>query len=159
MKKVINKLGFELLYILRDLGELGYDIVTTPYGKLRIGSEPSYYRSVNSLVKNGLVTKVKTGRKNKYSLTSKGIELIKDRRRKSNKRSDGFSSMIIFDIPEDMSRQRTIFRRFLVRNGYTLIQKSVLISLNFINKEIKDLARELNLEKYITSFSVKSDIF
>ncbi|MDP4001271.1 MAG: CRISPR-associated endonuclease Cas2 [bacterium] len=158
MNKLLGKIGEELLWILQDLGELSYDIVTTPYGKLRINSIPrsTYYSSIKNLEEQKLITKRKVNYKNTYILTSKGHSLL-TKKNKTQKRNDGYATIIIFDVPEDKAKQRTMFRRYLSKNGYTLLQKSVLISPNKITNDIKEVINELNLRSYVTVISGKVD--
>lgn len=76
-----------------------------------------------------------------------------------NHRSDGFSTIIIFDIPEEKSRQRTIFRRYLQKNGYTLLQKSVLIAPFALSRDVKELIEELDIRRHISVIDGKINYF
>lgn len=162
-KKAFKRFGaglaFELLNFIKEGGELLYTIATTPYGKLRIADvyvpQSTYYSALNSLEKQELIKKKKKGRKNVYILTPKGLKKINTKPTELIKRNDGLSTLIIFDIPEENGRQRTILRRYLIRNGYTQLQESVFISPFKITTELKNLWNELKLRSYITVLSAQ----
>ncbi|MFH0960253.1 MAG: hypothetical protein V1897_16290, partial [Pseudomonadota bacterium] len=98
----------------------------------------------------------KKNSKSVYILTNKGKQLLA-KPKKIDRRSDGFSTLIIFDIPENKSKERFIFRRYLVRNGYTQLQKSVLISPDKFDPDTKDLIQELGIKPFVTVISGKVD--
>lgn len=164
-KKILKRLGvnlaLELLSFIKEGGELFYTIATTPYGKLRISDmyvpKSTYYSALSSLERRGLIQKKKKGRKNIYILTPKGFKKVNTKPTDLIKRTDGFSTIVMFDIPEERGKQRTILRRYLIRNGYTQLQESVLISPYRITRELKDLWNELNLRPYITILSARID--
>jgi DNA-binding transcriptional regulator PaaX len=149
MKKVLSKVGWEVLDLIKTLGEISATIVETPYGQLRLRPRTTYYKTLRKLEIKGLVKKSRRGRINLYSLTSAGRELI-HKKIKLVRRSDGLSTIVIFDVPEDQSKQRTLFRRYLQQNGFVSLQKSVLISPNQIQPELKELIRELKLNNFVT---------
>lgn len=159
-RKILGRIGEELLGLVEDAGELMADIAFTPYGKLSIHSmhvpKSTFYSAMGRFEKNGLIVKKKKAYNNVYVITPEGKRLLKLLKR-PEKRMDGFSTLIIFDIPEEKSRQRTILRRYLVRNGYTMLQKSVFISPLKISEELKNLIPELELRPYISFLSVKVD--
>jgi CRISPR/Cas system-associated protein endoribonuclease Cas2 len=72
-------------------------------------------------------------------------------------RSDNLSTIITFDIPEDKHRARDNFRRYLIKNGYTQIQKSVFISPFKIFDEMTEFMKELGIENNVTSISGRID--
>lgn len=159
--KVLSKFGEELLSLIKTIGEMSDEFISTPYGQLRIGgSRTSYYRSLKQLQQDELIKKIrKKGTKNYhnvYVLTKRGHDIL-NQRKVAKKRHDGLSTLIIFDIPEEMSKQRTIFRRYLVRNGYIQLQKSVLISPCTVSDEIKELIKELKLSGFVTVVSGRID--
>ncbi|OGE82133.1 MAG: CRISPR-associated endonuclease Cas2 [Candidatus Doudnabacteria bacterium RIFCSPLOWO2_01_FULL_44_21] len=143
---------------IKDMGGLIDDIIFRPYS-LRISRmyypRSTYYHRLNKFEMQGLV-KRKQHRKygNPFVVTQKGRTLL-HKPSIQKRRSDGFSSIIIFDIPEDKHRERNIFRRYLKRNGYTLIQKSVLISPLEISRELEELMEELKIRPYVTKISGK----
>ena len=153
-KKVLSKTGQALLEVLGAFGDAAKAVNSVPYKRMRTKSDTSYYRGLRELKDNKLVLKRKRYKKIIYVLTEKGSRLLR-KKHLPTKRHDGFSTIIIFDIPEEKSRQRTIFRRYLLRYGYTSLQTSVFISSYEISQEIKDLVQELNIAGYVNSFDGK----
>lgn len=149
MKKVLSKVGWEVLDLVKTLGEISATIVETPYGNLRLRPRVTYYKTLKNLESHGFVKKIRRNYVNYYSLTTTGRELL---HKKINKvrRSDGLSTIVIFDIPEDKSKQRTLFRRYLQQNDFILLQKSVFISPNQIQPELKEVIKELKLDNFVT---------
>lgn len=157
MHKTTNKIVEELIDFLHDLSQLYDDIVSMrPYSTM---PRSTYYYNVKRFEKAGLLKK-KNRKKygNTFTLTEKGKVLIKQPK-VQKRRTDGFSTIIIFDIPEEKHRERNVFRRYLIRNGYTQIQKSVLISPLAISEEIKELAEELKIKPHISTLSGKLNQF
>lgn len=156
-----EQLAEEFVQFLKDIGQAYVEFVTTPYGQLRIHSIPrtTYYYNLRRFEQKGLLKK-KPGSKEKSRLvlTEMGRACLK-RNPLKQRRTDGLSTLVIFDIPESKHRERNIFRRYLIRQGYTLIQKSVLISPFKISPELKELAQELKITNYITTLSAKINQF
>ena len=148
----MNKFTLELLGFIEHLGEGLKVFVTTPYGKLRINTMPksTYYNALHRLEQKKLIVKQKIGRQNKYQITEKGRAILKGPIKK-RKRTDENATIIIFDVPEEKARQRTILRRFMKKEGYTMLQKSVFISPFEISDELKELIVELKIRPYISS--------
>jgi DNA-binding transcriptional regulator PaaX len=160
MNKILNKIAEELFALAKDLGEMGTEFVFTPYGQLRINKIPrtTYYRKIRQFEKRGLVKKIRKPNGNFYALSAKAKELRRSPRIKIN-RTDGFSTIIIFDIPEDKHKVRDNFRRYLIKNGYTQIQKSVFISSCQVFRELKEFIEELNIVSNVTIISGRVDHF
>jgi DNA-binding transcriptional regulator PaaX len=152
LKKAAKAITNEILWTLRDLGEL----VPYPFeGKyqhlqrLRNYDRYKVSRALRDLSTQGLVKKVSRERKIYYGLTDLGrakslryAYLKKHKRAKTN----GLSTIIIFDIPEEKRKARRFLRKFLKDNGFINLQKSVLIGPWEIHPEFKDLLRELKVE-------------
>jgi CRISPR-associated endonuclease Cas2 len=157
-KKLILLAAEDLFELAKNVGELLEEIIFTPYGKLRIGGVPrtTYYHKLERYERHGLVKKVRKKYGNHYILTEKAKQLRKNPRIKIN-RTDDLSTIIMFDIPEEKHKARDTFRRFLLKNGYTHLQKSVFISPFKIFGELKDLAKELKIDRDITVISGKVD--
>ncbi|MDP4001250.1 MAG: hypothetical protein Q8P83_03340 [bacterium] len=145
--------------ILRLIDEL-HEMLPPSKGNYRpLGSIPrhTYYKSLNRLEMRGLVKKKKKQNKSiVFAVTEKGKDLLKEQTKKV-RRNDGYSTLIIFDIPEDKRRARNLFRRYLIRNAFVILQKSVLISGNKPSPEIFKLAKELKISPFITILSGKID--
>lgn len=158
---------YKLLETLKDMGAMLDDYLESPYQFKRklnrailhsssYRSVSNYYKAVNQLEKEGLVKKKKVGKYVTFKITEEGRAALR-KRIKPDRRTDGFSTVIIFDIPEDKHGARNAFRRYLVRNGFMLMQKSVLIGPYKFSAEIKDLGRELGISQFITVLTAKVD--
>jgi phenylacetic acid degradation operon negative regulatory protein len=148
----MNDLGFQILEFIAQAGEGMITFAKTPYGGVRIGQMPrtTYYHVLDRLEKGKLIVKNKSGRSNSYQLTEKGKAILRGPIKKQNHK-DGNATFIIFDIPEEKSKQRQILRRYLKKEGYTMLQKSIFISPHEITQELIDLIRELKIRPYVSS--------
>jgi DNA-binding transcriptional regulator PaaX len=149
----------ELLEIIEGLGELVPGFFESKgmyaYRLKRRMSRPYYHQTVNRLKKEGLI-KPQSKRKKRYpsyAITRKGLELLRKKSNQKTSRSDGLLTFVIFDIPEEKANARRVFRRFLVKNGFTLIQKSTLVSRDRINQAFRDLVIELGIKDNIKVIS------
>ena len=150
----MNKIHQEFLEFTKDLGTALEEFLTSPYGQLRISRIPraTYYRKVKKFTTAGLMSK-SLGTP-AIALTQKAIKLL-NKPSKRRRRTDEHSTIIIFDIPIEKNRERGIFRRYLKRNGYTLLQRSMLISPDEMTDETKELIQELGIRKFINIISGK----
>lgn len=118
---------------------------------------PTYYKSLERLEKRNLIKK----KKNKYNqiafvITEEGKRLL-HKPKNLTPRNDGYSTIVAFDIPETHKKQRDTLRRYLLRNGYTLIQKSLFISRHKVHKELITLLKDLRLSSFVKIISGKID--
>ena len=145
----------ELLEIIATAGG-----IMPPYKAYRGKFHPSsgtYYKSLSRLQQKGLIKKKhsQTNQTN-YVITAEGQKLLYKSSHKVS-RTDGFSTLITFDIPENRRRERNLFRRYLLRNGFTLIQKSLLVSPNQVNDELLHLIKELKFNSFVKIISGRFD--
>ncbi|MDP4001078.1 MAG: hypothetical protein Q8P83_02460 [bacterium] len=157
MKMVImRKIGEELWDFVKNMGGLIEEIALTPYGQLRIGqiSRATYYDKLNRFTKHGLLSRKKRSGVFRYHLTKKGLQVFQNRAR-LKKRTDGLATIIIFDVPIEKNKERTFFRRYLIRNGFELLQKSVLVSPNYLPDEVREIVKELSLTESVTIITGK----
>jgi DNA-binding transcriptional regulator PaaX len=148
----------ELYNFLNDVAHMKGDLYFYAYGGVPRGriTAGGYYYKLRKFKKLGLVKKIIKNNKIAYELTEKARHL---RRQPSVKidRNDGLSTIVMFDIPESKHNARDSFRRFLLRNGYVQIQKSVFICPFVLSRNIKELIAELGIEKNVTLVSGKID--
>ena len=132
------------------------EVVFKSYAKMQLIKMPrsTYYTKLKRFERYGLISGSKVGEGRVFIITSKAKALRRKPAAK-NLRKDGFSSLIIFDIPEEKHNARDTFRRFLIRNGYTQIKESCFVSPFSVSEDLKELVRELKLEKNISFFSAK----
>jgi DNA-binding transcriptional regulator PaaX len=147
----------DLLWLIDELGEL------LPENKLHYRSvaqsnRPLYYKSLSRLEQQGYIKRSKKKSRTVFVITPSGKKLL-SKRVKQHPRRDGLSTLIAYDIPSEKNRERTIFRRYLIKNGFTLIQKSLLVSPNQMDADIIGLARELKIVQYMKIISGKFDYY
>ena len=107
-----------------------------------------FSKRLYSLANNGYVTYVN----NKVSFTSKGKEKAIVRKLSSiqlQKRRDGHSRIIAFDIPEKMRRARDIIRGKLKEFECVKIQKSLYQTPYVCEREIREVSSILKIEQYV----------
>lgn len=157
-QEILHKIAEELFFMAKGLGQAMTDIAFTSYGKLRIRKMPerTYYYNLKKFEKNGLIKKVRKQYGPVYVLTDKARHLRKRPSQKPN-RTDELSTIVMFDIPEEKRKTRDSLRRYLLKNGYTQIQKSVFISPFKIFGELTEFIRELDIERHVTFISGKID--
>lgn len=155
--KIQNSLSFvgrEIIQLVQDIGDVSLKIAFTPYGRLRINNIPkqTYYSTVRRFAKKGYLKKHKVNNNVRYSFTNLGRRLFSKKSYPSMPqvlRKDGNLTIIIFDIPENQKKQRIAFRRFLIKNNYQLLQKSVFCSKYILHRSTEVKIKELNLEDYV----------
>lgn len=141
----------ELFEYIKQLSELIPEPFETKYAYARRLRKSTYYGALSSLEKQGLIKKQKNSNKCKYIVTTKGKQTSFDKK----KRSDGYLTGVIFDIPEYKKKQRNLYRRNLRQQGYKLLQKSVLVSEYEYSAELSELAQKLEIDDYIKILRVK----
>ncbi|OGE74192.1 MAG: CRISPR-associated endonuclease Cas2 [Candidatus Doudnabacteria bacterium RIFCSPLOWO2_02_FULL_42_9] len=152
IKKRLKTITGELLWFLRDMGEL----IPYPFeGKYQYIKRLKYYdrykisRAFWELDRDGLVKKIKKERKTYYQITNLGrarsLKYIYSRKLRRAK-NNGFSTLVMFDIPEEKKKARQFLRRFLIQNGFMMLQKSVFIGPWELLPEFKELLKELQVE-------------
>jgi DNA-binding transcriptional regulator PaaX len=87
-------------------------------------------------------------------LTKNGcIQMLKDRICFQQRRlSEGWSCVIVFDIPEDAKTLRASFRRFLKQAGFHPLQLSVWITDKDVVKDLSCLVKRLDIERWVQLF-------
>lgn len=147
----------ELLRFIQEAGELMPGVFEGKYEYAKRLRRSTYYGTVYRLEKRGLIKKIKKDNQPVFVLTDKGRGVANIRPIRKIKRNDGYSTLVIFDIPKEKNRERTKFRRFLIRNSYTLLQESVLISPYRFSSELEVFAEDLGIRKYLTLLTAKVD--
>lgn len=157
-KKVFELTKDILLLLLETPGEL-IDIfteyphyVSKHYPRNHITLK-QIQRSLLDLKKQRLIQMKKYREQIKYELTdlgkAKGLKLLYKRRPKTV-RTDGLSTIVIFDIPEEKKRARDFLRRFLKENGFTQLQKSVFIGRFKLFNDFRQILAELNINANVS---------
>ena len=114
-----------------------------------------YYLKTNNYIKvNNLQGK------RAIMLTKKGIgKAIKVRFRiedtKLQKRKDGKWIMIIFDIPQNHNKARSLLRSILQNLGYKLFQHSVWVTPYDVSDKTEELLQWYSLDQYVKVFLIE----
>jgi len=156
-KRAASRALWELFEFIKNWG--GEDrIVFKPYSQMGLGTIPraTYNKRLKKFEKQGLIQKIQNPNGAHFIITKKAKFL---RRKAITKipRNDGNSTLVLFDIPEQKHNARDTLRRSLIRNGYIQMQKSSFLSPFQISEDLKDLIKELKLEKNVTIFSARVD--
>lgn len=108
------------------------------------------------LKKLGWAEKVQNNKEDSYRITAKGEKEF-DKILKPLKTMgtwDGRWRLVIFDIPETQRSVRDRLRRNLDKLGLGILQASVWISPNNIQKEIEDIGERLKIKNSLKYFEV-----
>ncbi|MBX4187375.1 MAG: CRISPR-associated endonuclease Cas2 [Candidatus Doudnabacteria bacterium] len=159
-KQSINQILDGLVEFLETMANAKGKLYFYTYGPQhnRSISESSYFYQIRKFQKAGLIRKSVKQNKPIYALTPKAKELLGKPSVKTD-RNDGMSTIVMFDIPESQNRSRYTFRRYLLRNGYTQIQKSVFIAPFHPFKELQQMITELGIDGKVMFISGKIDYF
>ena len=144
----------ELLEIIQVKGE---EIIFKSYVEMGLApNRMAYYRKLKRFEDHGLIKRIQTRPKRVFVITKKA-KLLRHKAIIKELRKDGFSTLVTFDVPEEKHNTRDTLRRYLVRNGYTQIQKSTFISPFKISSDLKDLVEELKLDHNVKVFICRID--
>lgn len=115
-------------------------------------------KALYTLNKGGFIKKEKLGKLKGYELTAKGqirLAYLKVRQLKKSKLPQGQYLIIFFDIPEKIRKVRNIFRFSLRELGFEMLQRSVWITTYDVNKELNEVIKDCQIEKYVKSLVAK----
>lgn len=152
-KRAASKVWGELFDLI-DRWLDGDKTVFRPYSKMDLSSMSpyAYSRRLKKFKQHRLIQRKKKTKGVEFVLTQRA-RLLRRKAVSKQLRGDGKSTLIIFDIPEEKHNARDTFRRYLIRNGYTQMKRSAFLSPFKVSEDLKDLIKELKLEKNITIFS------
>jgi DNA-binding transcriptional regulator PaaX len=147
----------DLLKFIYETGEL-LPGIESPYDYARRLRRSTYYGAVYRLERRGLIAKKTKAGVISYTITDKG-KLLVGQKFAAKKRTDGFSTLVLFDIPESKRKARNLFRKYLMINGFIPMQKSAYISRNKIPKTIIAVAKELGLSANVSVIGGKVEYY
>ena len=147
----------ELLNFISDAGVF-IPRIEFPYDYLRRIRKATYYGTLRRLEQDKLIVREKTRKGISYRITDNGRLLLK-KPIVPKKRKDGFSTIVIFDIPEHKRKARNALRKFLLKNGFRSLQKSVYMSRNKTPGSIIELTRELDLVSNVSVIGGKIEYY
>lgn len=152
LKQKAGQVTNEILWVLRDLAEMVPYPFESKYehiNRLRYYDRYKVSRALGDLTRQGLVKKVRREKKVYYSLTdlgrAKSLKYAYSKKERAAK-TNGLSTIVIFDIPEERRKARDFLRRFLKKNGFMMLQRSVFIGRFEIQPEFKELLSELKVD-------------
>lgn len=110
--------------------------------------------TLGRLVAKQFVSIVKTDKINSYLINERGLDLINQTlsniKYNQNLKWNGSWQIAIFNIPEKIRYARDTFRIKLTNLGFGRILNSLWISSQDKTGEIKQIGKDLKIEKYIT---------
>jgi DNA-binding transcriptional regulator PaaX len=152
----LSEITVEILETLKDLGQLfpqPFESKREMVLRLKKYNRREISQGLYNLKRNGWVKLEKKGKKRGYVLTDLGRAKSLQyayRLTSFKRRTDGFSTIVLFDVPEKLSPSRRFLRRFLVQNGFTCLQESVFIGPYVLAKGFKDILKELKISDCVS---------
>lgn len=149
---------YELLEFLKDILAGLPKPFETPYEYSKRLTQLNYYGTrkfhdqIKSLSKEGLI-KIEHDKSKQYFYLTKKATIFLNKQPKLVRRRDNLITLITFDIPVSKNRERTIFRRYLLKLGFTQIQKSTLIGDYYVWPELKGIIKNLRITNRVQIFS------
>jgi phenylacetic acid degradation operon negative regulatory protein len=145
-------------YVLNKGGEIGIGSLVKLLSNFGL-SEQAIRSAVSRMCRSGLLKVKRTRRKSYYSLTSEGRSLLTEGAQRIFRRKeyhwDGNWNIVTYSIPERMREARDSLRLELSWLGYGTLCDSTWISPYDLTKEVKNLLKRLNIEKYVLIFSAR----
>jgi CRISPR-associated endonuclease Cas2 len=168
----------EFLWNLYDMLEKGNDVVdflffTSPVqkGRIMIGSTNPFFKKIrhekgrkkfSQLIYKakirGLIKIKNLEGKKAMMLTKKGMGKAlraSFAMQGKKKRSDGKWLMVIFDIPQDHAKARSLLRSVLQNLGYKMFQQSVWVTPYDVSEKTEKLLQFYSLEGYVKIFLIE----
>lgn len=148
--------------IVRDIG-IGWSRI--PYKGFRYSDFNIYgyetrktYYGFKNLQRRGLI---RNKSKDSFTFTQKGKKwldksLIRYFKTKSGGKWDKKWRIVIFDIPQEMHKERVKFRKKIKSLGFVMLQKSVFVFPYLCEEEISDIARGLKVSDYVDVITAES---
>ena len=140
--------------------ELYWDVVKNEINKKikQRKEKQKYYTTINRLIKYKFLIKKNKKGKETLEFTPKGIIKLQRCLWKKTKRiklKNKEMCLVVFDIPEEKSRIRNLFRSCLYELGFELFQKSVFCSKYNVYKETKNLIDNCEINDYVKIMIVR----
>ncbi|MFH1866863.1 MAG: hypothetical protein ABIJ81_02145 [Patescibacteria group bacterium] len=113
----------------------------------------AWQTNLYQLKRTGYIKTKKIGQRLIITLTDKGSRInLLQQIKQSPKYSTGFSTLVIFDIPEQVASVRRELRRFLQKAEFKQLQRSVWLHPHNIVKELQQFLNQRNLEGWVKVF-------
>ncbi|MFH1111809.1 MAG: CRISPR-associated endonuclease Cas2 [Patescibacteria group bacterium] len=119
----------------------------------KINKQRAWRNNLYQLKRSGYIKTQKMGSRLIITLTSKELRLnLLQQIKKAPKCQAGFSTLVIFDIPEQTAKARRELRHFLQEVGFKQLQRSVWLHPCNIVKELQQFLNEKKLEGWVKVF-------
>lgn len=149
-----GKLAYSLLLALEKAADNYLDLdVFSQRGNAvfyaRVPSKSNLSSTVGRLYKSGYVDKSVNEGKIILKLTSAGRDWILKYGEDPKKDWDGIWRLVIFDIPEQHRKVRSVLRRRLKEWGFVAWQKSVWASKKPLTQHLRKLVDDLGVDQWV----------
>ncbi len=153
MKKTkTDFIGEFLVALLEAAGDVADVFLNTPYKGFRMQprQRPRFQKGVLNLQQRGII---QSSDIQGYRFTTKGrgwfTSSIIKYWRTLKLPWDGKWRIVMFDVPNEKSNERNIFRQRLKSLGFQMLQKSVFVIPYPCEEELSRLCRRLKLQSYV----------
>lgn len=154
----------EILETLSDMAFRPYKLFYAQFPKEV--SRRSAAVAIHRLAKKGFLEKELMEEEICIKLTELGLKKLQEKRQKEKEKKllkikigdmkwDGVWRVVVFDIPEQNKKIRSVLRETLRVLEFKPLQKSVWISKNNFTKDLRKWARELGMSDFIRIFETK----
>ncbi|MDZ4244273.1 MAG: hypothetical protein U1C57_04175 [Candidatus Doudnabacteria bacterium] len=154
----LNEESLRVLNVMREAGALSLYDFTAMYMKKEIPwDHRNIFLKLYNLKRSGYVQKKEKNNQSFFHLTPKGkLRAVRylNLKRLKMKKWDGHWRVIVFDIPETISKWRHYLRNELRALGFYALQESVYIAPYPVTGELDQLLKEWNLRKYFRYLTV-----
>jgi len=127
------------------------------YNQVQPITRSAFSKKVYSLDRHGLI---EYANDQEFILTDRGLRRINfirlEKLKLENKKRDGLWRIIIFDVPEKNRSARELLRSKLLDFECYQLQKSVYATPYVCEKEVNEIARILNISRFIDIILAKS---
>jgi len=121
--------------------------------------QKSIQNNFYSLHKNGYLEK----REGKFFVSKNGKTFLKKSKIKGSqlrkfepiKNNNPKNLLLLYDIPEDMKKERDWFRRTLIKYSFIMIQRSVWVGPSPLPKEFLSYVKSIGLKDSIKTFKLE----
>lgn len=137
--------------VLRDVGNfIAYSQISYKSRKAGMFDPDKNYYGFKNLERRKIISKID---EDHFKFTPKGMKWLENSRFKylkiKNKKWDKQWRIVIFDIPQELTKNRNIFRRRLRYLGFYMLQKSVFVYPYTCEEELGFICQNLAIGDYV----------
>ena len=157
---IISNIGqatVDYVTIFSHIKQLGWQAVGHDVGDrralIRLKREAATRAALYNLRRHGYLRAQKIGRRLAVTLTTKGQHaLLINQLQRAKPNSAGFTTVVIFDIPEDQRLVRRALRWFLRQGGFRKLQQSVWVHQGDVYKPVAEFVRSAKAQRWVNVF-------